>query len=405
MIILRNVFTLEGSTNDVEIHSPDNIEIDATGLTLLPALIDAHVHFRTPGLEHKEDWSTASAAAIRGGITTVFDMPNTLPPTTTKIALLEKKEKIEAQLHSSKIPLRYRLYLGADKQHFDEMYACKDEIAGIKVFMGASTGGLVMDDDSSLHAAFSLASSLQLVLAVHAEDEHMIHDRKSLFEGSQDPKTHSLIRNREVAYRATQKAIDLCRIYKTKLMLLHISTKEEVELIASAKKEGLTVFAETTPHHLFLDETAYVRLGTKAQVNPPLRESQDCGALWQAVRAGVIDTIGSDHAPHTLHEKHQPYGKAPSGVPGVETTLPLLLQAFHEGKISLPLIVSCMRTNIEQIFNLPSNEDIVLVDLQKTKTIDPSSLKTKCGWSPYEGMTLKGWPVYTVLKGRLYDVR
>jgi dihydroorotase len=403
MITFKNIKDVDGRSCEKTIPDAEDRIIDGKGLVLLPGLIDPHVHFRTPGLEHKETWHHAAKAALRGGITTVFDMPNTLPPCITKQRLMEKKQIIDKQLQEVDIPLRYQLYLGADKSHFDEICKCKDQIIGLKVFMGSSTGELVMDDDSSLHAVFCLAKAHDLVLAVHAEDEELIRKRKLLFQHATDPKVHSEIRNDEVAYLATKKAIELAKIYGTRLYILHLGTKRELELVKAAKKEGLSVFAETTPHHLFLNLTDYQRLGTKVQVNPPIRPKKDCDALWQGIQEGLIDTIGSDHAPHTIEEKSQPYGHAPSGMPGVETTLPLLLNACSQGLISLQKIVWLMKTRIEEIFNLPSNDDFILVDLEKTKQVEDKHLQTKCGWSPYAGLNLKGWPVYTVVKGKIYE--
>ena len=403
MTKFKNIRDIDGKPIEKVIDDFKDLEIDGTGFTLMPGLIDPHVHFRTPGLEHKESWHYAAKAAISGGITTVFDMPNTIPPCITSKRLVEKKELIEQQLQEEKIPLRYQLYLGADKFHFEEIEKCKKQIIGIKVFMGSSTGELVMDDDSSLHAIFCLAKAHDLVVAVHAEDEELIRKRKSLFKNAIDPKVHSEIRNDEVAYLATKKAIDLARIYGTRLYLLHIGTRRELKLIEKAKQEGLSVFAETAPHYLFLDISAYETLGTKAQVNPPLRLKEDRHALWEAIHHGTIDTIGSDHAPHTIEEKSQPYGHAPSGMPGVETTLPLLLNAFNNGLISLQKIVYLMKTRIEEIFRLPPNDDFILVDLEKTKKVEEKDLRSKCGWSPYSGLSLKGWPVYTILKGKVYE--
>jgi dihydroorotase len=405
MIHLKSIKTINGDTVDMHIPSSSTREIDGRGLTLLPALIDPHVHFRTPGLEHKENWQTGAKAAIHGGITTVFDMPNTLPATITLERVRDKKSLIDEQLKKAGIPLHYGLYLGADKMHFDEIYRCKDLIAGIKLFMGSSTGDLLMDDESSLHAIFSLAASHDLLLAVHAEDEALIQERKKLFElncPEAHPRAHSQIRNEEVALRATQTAIELARIYKTRLYLLHIGTKQEVEAIRKAKEAGVSVYAETTPHHLFLTTESYETLGTRVQMNPPIRAQEHLDALWKAIEEGVIDTIGSDHAPHTLEEKAKPYGMAPSGIPGVETTLPLLLNACHQGKLPLNAIVRLMRENILRIFRLPPNEDYVLIDMQKTKTVNNAELKTKCGWSPYAGWTLQGWPVFTILQGQVY---
>ena len=404
MIRIKNVFNSEGLVIDFSLDADEDKTIDGTGLTLLPAMIDSHVHFRTPGLEHKENWEMAAWAAICGGITTVFDMPNTLPPTITLERVAEKKKLIEKQLEKVGIPLHFGLYLGADKFHFDQIPLCKNKVVALKVFMGSSTGNLVMDDDSSLHAAFSLAASHDMLLAVHAEDEALIHERKSLFQGRTDPKTHSEWRNDEVAARATAKAIELSRLYKTRLHLLHIGTKRELHLIDRAKKEGIPVTCETTPHHLFLTIDDYAKHGTLVQMNPPLRSREDVDALWQAIQEGLIDTIGSDHAPHTLEEKSLPYGQAPSGIPGVETTLPLLLDACNKGKISLKQIVRLMKDRIEEIYRLVPSDDFILVDMNKKTKVNARPLKTKCGWSPYTGKELQGWPVYTILKGKVYEL-
>ena len=404
MIRIKSVFTPDGTVIDVSLPSDEDRTIDAQGLTLLPALIDPHVHFRTPGLEHKENWETAAKAAIYGGITTVFDMPNTMPPTITYERLQEKEALVQQQLKRIGIPLHHGFYLGADKNHFDAIPRCKKKIVGLKVFMGSSTGDLVMDDDSSLHAAFSLAASHDLILAVHSEDEALIHERKKQFQGNTNPQVHSEIRNDEVAFRSTQKAIELARLYKTRLYILHVGTKREVQLIKQAKKEGLNVFVETTPHHLFLTIDDYAEFGTKVQMNPPLRTKEDAAALWQAIHEGVIDTIGSDHAPHTLEEKAKPYGQAPSGIPGVETTLPLLLDACNQGRISLKQIMRLMRERVLEIFRLQPNDDYILVDMNMKKTVQDSALKTKCRWSPYAGRNLQGWPVYTILKGSIYEL-
>jgi dihydroorotase len=404
MIKIKGASTLEGSIVDVSVPSKEEETIVADGLTLLPALIDSHVHFRTPGLAHKETWETGAKAAIYGGITTVFDMPNTIPPTVTLERLEEKEALISEQLKKVGIPLHHGLYLGADKTHFDEIVRCKGRIVGIKLFMGSSTGGLVMDDQSSLHAIFSLAASHDLLLAVHAEDEALICERKVQFQGKTDPKVHSEIRNDEVAFRATRKAIELARLYKTRLHILHVGTKREIEIIKRAKNEGLSVSVETTPHHLFLTIDDYEKLGTKVQMNPPLRTQEDATALWHAIHEGTIDTIGSDHAPHTLEEKALPFGQAPSGIPGVETTLPLLLDACNQGKITLRQIVRLMRERVLQIFNIPANDDYILVDMKKKREIYEHSLKTKCGWSPYTGRQIQGWPIYTILRGKVYEL-
>lgn len=403
MIVIKNGNTVDGKKQNIVIPSDQEISIDASSYLILPGLIDGHVHFRTPGFPHKETWHTAAKAALFGGITTVFDMPNTSPTTITKERLLEKKKIIDEQLQECGISLRYELYLGADKNHFDEIPRCKEYAVGIKIFMGSSTGDLLMDDVHSLEIAFKLAAEHHMVVAVHAEDEEMIHQRHQLYSPN-SYHFHSIIRNEEVAASAIQLALSLAKKYNTTLYILHVSTEEELNLIAKGKKEGINVFAETTPHHLFLSTSAYDTMQGKALVNPPLRHERHHEALWNGIKTGIIDTIGSDHAPHLLSEKNLPYGKAPSGFPGVQTTLPLMLTAYHQGLISLKKIVDLMHTNIRSLFDLPVNNDIVLVDLELEKTVVKEQLFSRPQWSPYEGMTLKGWPLHTIMKGKHYDL-
>lgn len=402
MINIENVLTLSQTRTNYQIDSPQDITIDGSHLLLMPALIDTHVHFRTPGHEYKENWISGAKAAIAGGYTTVFDMPNTNPPTLSQQALIEKKHLIETQLKEANIPLRYKLYLGADKNHFDEIEKSKDSLAALKVFMSFSTGSLLMDDDSSLHAAFAIAKALDILICVHAEDQKLIEQNTFKHQHRQDFLSHSEIRSIEAAALGVKKAIKLCRIYKTRLHILHISTEDELKLIKEAKKEHLPVTCETTPHHLFLDDSFYETLQGKAQVNPPLRTKKHHLALLDGIHQGIIDTIGSDHAPHTLEEKSLPYRQAPSGMPGIETTLALLLNAYHEKLLSLEEIVSLTSVKAQHIFQIPPNEDIVLVDLNKEKKVEETFLQTKSRWSAFSQMTLKGWPIYVVLKNRLY---
>lgn len=405
MITIKNVKTLKGNLEDVKIQSQNDATIHAEGkLTLLPGLIDMHVHFRTPGHEHKEDWTTAAQAAIAGGITTVFDMPNNDPPCVDGPSLDAKSKTIAAQLAKAKIPLRYYLYIGADKAHLETIGQAKGKFIAIKVYMGSSTGGLLMEDDKALHRVFQIAAQENCIVSVHAEDEARLKENSIKYAKNSDPAVHSLIRDRKAAALAVEKAIYLAEKYSAQLFIHHVSTKDELTLIRYAKARELLVFAETTPHHLFLSENDYVTWGTKVQVNPPLRTKEDQEALWEGIRDNTIDTIASDHAPHTLKEKSQPYRKAPSGLPGVETTLPLLLNAVHENKITLDKIVHCMRINPERIFNLPHNNDVILVDLELEKEVSDGDLKTKCRWSPYSGKRLKGWPVYTILNGNVFKV-
>jgi len=403
MITIKNVKTIDGQLFEYTLESDETFFLDAEGkLTMLPALIDPHVHFRVPGASHKEDWMTAAKAALAGGVTRVFDMPNNEPPCVTVEALLEKIAIIDSQLADADIPLRYNLYFGADKDHLSDVGKVTGSVIGLKIYMGSSTGGLVIDDQPSLERAFQTAAQHNMIVAVHAEDEETIKANKKLFKDSSDASTHSKVRSPEAAVIAVKRAIELAVKYNAQLLICHVSTKEELALIGEAKRNGYLIYAEISPHHLFLCDEDYSTLGNLGLVNPPLRTRADHEAMWQAIHDGTADFFGSDHAPHTLEEKSQPYGQAPSGFPGVELMLPLLLNACHEGYLSLEEIVRLTRINIEQIFGIERNSDVVFVDLEMEKEVKVSGLKTKCGWSPYVGKKLKGWPQFTILKGRVY---
>jgi dihydroorotase len=404
MIQIKNIRTPSGDCQTLNIESQQEISLNAQHLLLLPGLIDPHVHFRTPGLEYKEDWRTAAQASIKGGYTTVFDMPNTLPPTVTQTALQEKKALIDKQLKEINIPLHYYLFFGADKNHLHEISKVKDQIIGIKVFMGCSTGGLIIDDDKSLQAIFERAAAADLLVAVHAEDEQRLKENGKKLTLPQTYAIHSSLRDETAAVIAVKKAIDLVRRYGTRLYILHVSTCQEIDLIAQAKAQGLPVFAETTPHHLFLSTQDYNHLQGKAVMNPPLRTPEHQPALWQAIKQGIIDTLGSDHAPHTQEEKARPYGACPSGVPGIETSLALLLDAHQQGLLSLEKIIDLTSRRAQTIFKLPLFPDYTLVDLSLSRIVEDDQLKTKCHWSPFQGRRLKGWPVYTILRNHLYDL-
>ncbi|MBU6447157.1 MAG: amidohydrolase family protein, partial [Verrucomicrobia bacterium] len=336
MIEIHNATTIDGQRSQQNIPSTTSRIIDANGLTLLPALIDPHVHFRTPGAEYKENWQSAAEAAIHGGVTTVFDMPNNTPSCITLERVREKKTRINAQLQ---IPIRYGLYLGADQNHLSEIIRCKQEIVGVKIYMGSSTGNLLMHDPKVLEQAFKIAGEHEILVAVHAEDEELIQKRSIECKAALHlgPRAHSIIRNAEVAARAVNQALEWAAKYRVRLYIAHVSTQEELDLIRQAKKGNVQVYAETSPHHLFLTTKLYETLGTLALVNPPLRDTNE--PVWEAIYDGTIDTIGTDHAPNLLEEKRYPYGKAPSGFPSIELYLPLLLNAHAQGKISLPQIV------------------------------------------------------------------
>lgn len=371
-------------------------------LTILPALIDPHVHYRVPGGEHKENWKSGALSAVRGGVTTVCDMPNNTPPCTTYERLVEKKRIIDAQLREVGIPLRYGLYFGANQEDLDQIALAGPQSVALKIFMGCSTGGLVIETDEGLDDSFRLAKEAGLLVAVHAEDEAILKAARARYPGVTDPAYHSKIRPKEAAIRATDKALQLCAKYDTPLYILHMSTREELDLVREAKRSGLPVYAEVTTHHLFLSEEDYKIFGTFVQMNPPLRALEDQEALWEGIRDGTVDTIGTDHAPHTLEEKKLPFGKAPSGIPGVETLLPLMLDAVHRGLLSLERMMELTRWKSEEIFSLPSHQDVVLVDLDCEKTVKEEDLASLCGWSPYHGRSLRGWPFYTILDGRVF---
>jgi dihydroorotase len=403
MITLKKVRTVSGKIEDKILTSTSDRVIDCKGmLTLLPALTDSQVHFRTPGETYKEDWITGARAAIQGGITQVFDMPDTNPTTTTKDALIKKRALIDGQLKEAKIPLRYHLFVGASTDKVDTLnLALKDAIA-IQVSMDSSKGDLLIKSDAVLRRIFQIAAQEKKIIAVRAEDEARIQERTIMYSEESDPEVHSRIRDRKAALLALEKAISLASEYKTELLIQHVSTKEEIDLIKKAKKAHNLIFVEISPHHLFLNESFYKTLKNKAKVNPPLRKKEDQEALWEAINEGVIDMISSGHAPHTLLEKTLPYKDAPAGIPLIELMLPLLLTAYHEKKITLAKIIELTHSNVQQIFNLPLHHDVVLVDLEEVREVNDASLKTKCGWSPYRGLKLKGWPKYTICQGEVF---
>lgn len=405
MTTITNVRTIDGDMISLTVDTQDDRILDAYGCVAFPALIDPHVHFRVPGGEHKETWETGARAAICGGVTTVFDMPNNNPPCTTVSRIREKKKQIDAQLQHVGIPLRYKLYLGADSATIDEIQKAKDLIVGIKVFLGSSTGNLLIDSQETFERICEIAARYGILVAVHAEDEGLMLSYAGRYGKADNVSLHSKIRARDCAVVALERALAAAKKYGNRLYVLHASTAEEVAMVRAAKQEGVNVFLETTPHHLFLNETIYPTLGTRAQMNPPLRSAADNEALWAGIADGTIDTIGTDHAPHTLTEKDQPYGKAPSGVPGIENYFALLLDAAHKGMITYDKIVELTRSNAEQIFDVPRNNDIVLIDSERSKEIANSEQLTKCAWSPYHGMTLTGWPAYTILSNKIFPLR
>jgi dihydroorotase len=402
---LREVALAAGKITAVgtQLEVPANTQtIDGRGLTLLPGVIDPQVHFRDPGLEHKEDLFTASCACARGGVTSFLEMPNTLPLTTTQAVLTEK-----LAIAASKCLVNYGFFIGATAENLPDLREA-NPTCGIKIFMGSAHGPLSVDTAETIEPIFAVGDRL---IAVHAEDQARILERRQLFAGRTDPAVHSQIQDNETALRATQLALALSKKYQRRLHILHMSTGEEADLLRRDKPSWVT--AEVTPQHLLLDVSAYEKIGTLAQMNPPLKSARDREILWQALLDGVIDFIATDHAPHTLAEKAQGYPNSPSGMPGVETSLPLMLtQAKKENRCTIAQVSHWMSTAVAQAYGIRNkgliepgyDADLVLVDLSTYRPVLREELQTKCGWSPFEGWTLTGWPVVTIVGGQIvYD--
>ncbi|YAF93746.1 MAG: dihydroorotase [Nodularia sp. CChRGM 3473] len=373
-------------------------EIDAQGLTLLPGVIDPQVHFREPGLEYKEDLFTASCACAKGGVTSFLEMPNTRPLTTTQQALDDKLQRA-----SQKCLVNYGFFIGATADNLPDLLTAQPT-PGIKIFMGSMHGQLLVDQEAVLEAIFAQGNRL---IAVHAEDQARINQRRQEFAGIHDPAVHSQIQDNQAALLATQRALQLSQKYQRRLHILHMSTAEEANLLRQHKPSWVT--AEVTPQHLLLNTSAYEKIGTLAQMNPPLRSPEDNEVLWQALRDGVIDFIATDHAPHTLAEKAQEYPNTPSGMPGVETSLALMLTAAMSGKCTVAQVVNWMSQAVAQAYGIPHkgaiapgyDADLVLVDLNTYRPVQREELLTKCRWSPFEGWNLTGWAVTTIVGGQI----
>ncbi|MGD1873181.1 MAG: dihydroorotase [Mastigocoleus sp.] len=373
-------------------------EIDARGLTLLPGVIDPQVHFREPGLEYKEDLFTASCACAKGGVTSFLEMPNTRPPTITQETLDDKLQRA-----SQKSLVNYGFFIGATPENLESLLSATPT-PGIKIFMGSMHGQLLVDEETILERIFSQGKRL---IAVHAEDQKRISERRQQFQGIHDPSIHSQIQDNQAALLATKLALKLSEKYQRRLHILHLSTAEEALLLRQHKPDWVT--AEVTPQHLLLNSSAYEKIGTLAQMNPPLRSLHDNEVLWEALKDGVIDFIATDHAPHTLDEKAQQYPNTPSGMPGVETSLALMLTAAMQGKCSVAQVVKWMSTSVAKAYGIPNkgaiapgyDADMVLVDLNNYSQVKTEELLTKCGWSPFEGWNLTGWSVVTVVGGKV----
>ncbi len=377
--------------------------IDLKGKYILPGLIDVHVHFRTPGMTEKEDWVTGSKAALAGGVTTVLDMPNTIPATINAEILEQKRAIVQPQSL-----VNYGFYLGATHGNVSELAKAKN-IAGVKIYMGSSTGSLLVDNKEKLEEFFAEAApnKSNKLLAIHAETESCIREGMEKFKDSDDARKHSLIRAPECAYDAVKEALHLAKKYGTRTHICHLSTAKELEVVKKFKSVLISV--EVTPHHLFLNDQDYETYGNLVKVNPPLRSMQDQVALWGGIKNGLVEMVSTDHAPHLLEEKRLPYGQAPSGLPGVQTMLPLLLNAVNEEKLTLQKVVELCAYNPARKFKIAgkgeiiegADADLTIVDMDFTEKVCHKFLWTKPDWSPFHGWVLKGWPVMTFVGGEL----
>ncbi len=390
----------------------DSEVINLEGKHVMAGGIDAHVHFREPGLTHKADMETESRAAVAGGVTTVFDMPNTKPPTVNAEAL---KQKIEAAQGRARCKIGF--HIGATNDNADEICSLvenggngltPDDIAGVKVFMGSSTGNMLVDRDIALEKLFSIKNRPVLV---HCEDEETIKNNLAdAIEkyGDEIPfSEHKNIRSRKACILSSIKALELAIEHGTKLVLCHISTKEEIEMVRAAKMTNPSIVAETSCNYLWFSDEAYERLGSRAKCNPAIKDSSDREALRHALAEGIVDIIGSDHAPHLMSEKETGYLKAPSGLPSIQQSLPILLTVAAEEEIPLTRIASVFSEKASEIYGLNRGKikagydaDLVIFDYSKEFTVRNEDQLGKCGWTPYAGEKLRGVIETVMLDGK-----
>jgi dihydroorotase len=388
---------------------PAQQQIDAKGLHLLPGVIDSQVHFREPGMVHKEDLGTGTRGAALGGVTSIFEMPNTQPPTTTAEAFADKMNRA-----AKKAWVNYAFYIGAAASNVEQLATLEKlpSCSGIKIFMGSSTGTLLVDDEEVLENVFRHGSRRVII---HSEDEKRLKERKHIAIESHDVRNHPLWRDEQTALISTEKLLRLSQKTKRPVHVLHVTSRDEMDLLRKTKAElkgteAHRVSVEVLPQHLTLfAPDCYERLGTRAQQNPPIRSKEHQDALWKAVADGTVDVLGSDHAPHTLEEKAKTYPDSPSGMPMVQTLVPIMLNHINNGRLSLERFVELVCENPRRLFGCHSkgrialglDADLTLVDLSATRTIENKWIASRSGWTPFDGMKVKGWPVATIIGGRL----
>ncbi|WP_442578389.1 dihydroorotase [Mesorhizobium sp. ASY16-5R] len=371
--------------------------IDCTGLHILPGVVDSQVHFREPGLEHKEDLETGSRAAVLGGVTAVFEMPNTNPLTSSEAALADKIQRATGRMHCD-----FAFWVGGTRDNADDVAELErlPGAAGIKVFMGSSTGDLLVEDDDGV---FSILKNTRRRAAFHSEDEFRLRERAGLRVPG-DPSSHPVWRDEIAALRCTERLVSIARRARARIHVLHISTAEEIDFLRNHKDVAT---CEATPHHLTLTADDYARLGTLLQMNPPVRESRHRDGVWLGVADGVVDVLGSDHAPHTLEEKAKPYPASPSGMTGVQTLVPVMLDHVNAGRLTLERFVDLTSHGPNRLFGMAGkgriaagyDADFTIVDLKRSETITNAKAGSKAGWTPYDGRRVTGWPVGTVVRG------
>ncbi|MCF6238885.1 MAG: dihydroorotase [Candidatus Marinimicrobia bacterium] len=374
--------------------------IDASHLFLLPGVLDPQVHFRDPGLTWKEDLRTGAIAAASGGVTSFFDMPNTKPSTITIDTMAERKQSA-----SEKCIVNYNFFMGATNTNLAELNSVEN-VPGIKIFMGSSTGDLLVSDVQDLDHIFSHGTRL---IAVHAEDDEIINAAREIYKNSKDFNHHQFVRPADAALKSTTLAVELSIKYQRRLHILHLTTQDEVRYLSTQKEKG-PISVEVCPQHFLLSAPfIYQKLGAYAQMNPPIRGIEHGAALWNGLLDGVIDCIATDHAPHNHAEKAQPFGKAPSGMPGVETSLPLMFDRTNRGLCTLENVVNWMCEKPVELYGVRNkgfirqgyDADLVLVDMRQQKTIENGKLFTRVNWSPFDGWTTTGWPVTTMVNGHI----
>jgi dihydroorotase len=373
---------------------------DAAGLTVLPGVIDTQVHFREPGMDWKEDLESGSRAAVLGGVTAVFEMPNTDPPTSSRAALEDKLARAKGRMHCD-----HAFYAGATHEnaaHLAEVEATPG-CCGVKTFMGSSTGSLLVDDDAGVEAVLR---SVRRRAAFHSEDEVRLKERKGLAREG-DWSSHPEVRDVETALRSTRRLIAIAERLGKRVHVLHTTTADEIAFLAEHKDVAT---CEVTPQHLTLAAPeAYERLKGLAQMNPPIRGAEHRAGLWAGIASGVVDVIGTDHAPHTLEEKARPYPASPSGMPGVQTLVPVMLTHVAEGRLTLERFVDLTSAGAQRIFNIAGkgrlavgwDADLTIVDLKARRTIRHADMASRVGWTPFDGLQAKGWAMATIIRGQV----